>query len=257
MNGVAGFAVVSTRARLATPTHRPMDSERRYSEDEVNAILDQATEAQTSRASSGSGSGSVGLTLRELREIGKEVGIAEADITRAANALDRPAPAATADRKFLGQTIGVGRTAELPRPLTDREWHHLVTDLRETFDAKGKLHEDGLSRSWTNSNLQVFVEPSGQGQRLRLRTVKGSARPYQSVGLGFMGASAALAIGSFLGVVGDPSDMLIFGIMGAAFFAISRLTVPSWARTRARQFEEIIDRALHLTEAPALGSGEE
>lgn len=230
-----------------------MDSERTYSEDEVNAILDLATEAQTSRASTSSGA--TGLTLRELKEIGHEVGISEADIVRAATSLDRPSPAPTTSQKFLGQTIGVGRAVDLPRPLSDAEWHRLVVDLRQTFDAKGKLQEDGPFRQWTNSNLQAMLEPSETGQQLRLRTLKGNARTFQGMGLGFMAGGLGLGVLSVLGMARDPSDVLIFGVMGTAAFLGSRLTVPTWARTRADQFDGIIDRLLHRLENTALESG--
>ena len=95
-----------------------MTSERRYTEDEVSRILDRATEVDSARGP-GAG-GSTGLTLRELHEIGKEVGIPEEVITQAATSLDpEPKPATT--QTFLGQTIGVGRTVDLPRPLTDKD----------------------------------------------------------------------------------------------------------------------------------------
>ena len=67
-----------------------MNSERRYTEDEVDRILDRATEPDLARGA-GAG-GSMGLTLRELHEIGREVGIPEEVITQAASSLDRPAP---------------------------------------------------------------------------------------------------------------------------------------------------------------------
>jgi hypothetical protein len=53
----------------------------------------------------------------------------------------------------------------------------------------------------------------------------------------------------------DPSDVLIFGVMGAAAFLGSRLTVPTWARTRADQFDGIVDRLLHRLESPVLEPG--
>lgn len=230
-----------------------MDPERRYTEDEVNSIFDRATEAQTARTPSGPGS--TGLTLRELREIGREVGISEADITRAATSLDQPTPVPTADRKLFGQTIGVGRTVDLPRPMTSQEWHRLVVDLRETFDAQGKIHDDGVFRSWTNSNLEALLEPSGSGQRLRLRTLKGSARSFQGVGAGFMAAGLGIGIANLIGVVTDPSDIVMFSVIGLAMFFGSRLTVPAWARTRAQQFDALIDRVLRSLQAPAVGDG--
>lgn len=227
-----------------------MDSERRYTEEEVSEILDRATEAQTDRTATSSGA--TGLTLRELTEIGHEVGIPEDVITRAATDLDRPKPEAVAQETFLGQTIGVGRTVYLPRPLTDQEWHRLVIDLRETFNAKGKIRDEGPFRQWTNSNLQVLVEPTEQGTRLRLRTLKGNARAAQGMGAAFMAAGAGLGIASIFGLARDPSDMVFMAAVGAGFFLWSRLTVPSWAKVRARQFEELIAR---MTQRVSLSSG--
>ena len=65
-----------------------MTSERRYSEDEVSAILDKATDVDASGAAGDGSAG--GLTLSELHQIGDEVGIPKAVITSAATSLDRP-----------------------------------------------------------------------------------------------------------------------------------------------------------------------
>ena len=232
-----------------------MNSERRYTEDEVDRILDRATEADLARGSSPGADGSTGLTLRELHEIGREVGIPEEVITQAATSLDRPAPKPDAGQTFLGQTIGVGRTVELPRALTDQEWNRLVIDLRETFDAKSKIRDEGAFKQWTNSNLQALLEPTETGQRLRLRTVKGDARSFQGMGAAFMTGAVGAGIASMLFAV-DPVILPLFGVMGAAFFLSSRLTVPQWARKRSRQFEEIIARLIHRMDTAAIESGD-
>ena len=239
-----------------------MDSERRYTEDEVAKILDRATEADSARGP-GSGSGSdpgpgdsTGLTLRELHEIGNEVGIPEEVITRAATSLDRLESEPAATQTFLGQTIGVGRTVDLPRSLTDQEWNRLVIDLRETFGANGRIRDSGAFREWTNSNLQALLEPTETGQRLRLQTLKGSARSSQGLGAGFMIGGLGLAVVSSLWVSPDPSSALWFGVMGAAFFFSSRLTVPQWARRRAGQFEDVIARLIHRIDTAAIEPGE-
>ena len=230
-----------------------MNSERRYTEDEVGKILDLATEADSARGP-GAG-GSMGLTLRELHEIGQEVGIPEEVITRAATSLDRPEPKPAATETFLGQTIGVGRTVDLPRPLTDQDWNRLVIDLRETFDAKGQIRDEGSFRQWTNSNLQALLEPTETGQRLRLRTVKGNARSSQGMGIAFMLGGVGMGIASAVWLT-DPSMIPMFGVMGAAFFFGSRLTVPPWARKRAQQFEDIIARLIHRIDTPEIESGD-
>ena len=223
-----------------------MDSERRYSEDEIAEILDRATEAQTTRTPTSSGS--TGLTLRELQEIGREVGIPDDVITSAAASLDRAPSRPTPPQKFLGQTIGVGRTVDLPRPLTEAEWHRLVVDLRETFDAKGKLSDDGPFKSWTNSNLQALLEPTESGQRLRLRTLKGNARPLQGMGAAFAVGGTLMTIAASVGVAVDPSNLTLIAV-GIGLFTASRLTVPQWARSRSRQFEQVIGRLMGSLEA--------
>ena len=234
-----------------------MNDERRFTDDEVAQILDAAAEAQASGG--GLVSGPSGLTLGELKEIAGEAGISETAVERAVAKLDAPAPVPVSVQKHLGQTIGVGRSVDLPRPLTEDEWHELVVDLRQTFDAKGKLGDEGPFRQWTNGNLQALLEPTGVGERLRLKTLKGSARAYQTTGAAFMGITGLLGVAQFLGRAGDVSDLFIFGVMGAAFFLGSRLTVPSWARTRADQFEEVIARLQHRIASrptPELTDGE-
>ena len=67
------------------------------------------------------------------------------------------------NRTFLGVPVSVGRVVDLPRVLTDREW--------------------------TNGNLHVFLEPTATGDRLRLRTRKGSAMAVFAMG------AAGLVIG--------------------------------------------------------------
>ena len=113
------------------------------------------------------------MTLAQLQEIGREVGIAPVMVAEAAKAIDllgRPM-----SRYFLGLPIGVGRTVNLDRKLSDEEWERFVVDLRETFDARGRLKSEGSFRQWTNGNLQALLEPTPTGQQVRLRTLKGAA----------------------------------------------------------------------------------
>ena len=111
----------------------------------MGQILDAATEAQASGG--GLVSGSTGMTLRELKQIAGEADISEVAIERAVSKLDTPAPVPVSMQKHLGQTIGARRSVDLPRLLTQEEWHELVVDLRQTFDAKGKLSDEGPLRT--------------------------------------------------------------------------------------------------------------
>jgi hypothetical protein len=219
-------------------------TERRFTEDEVAAIFQRASEAlhppqrQLPPAE--------GLTLAELQDIGREVGIAPELVAHAAASLT--VAGSPTSRKFLGLPIGVGRVVELDRRLSDDEWERLVVDLRETFDARGRVSQDGSFRQWTNGNLQVLVEPSANGQRIRMSTFKANSRAWMTggfltIGIGAVATAAALAAGRM-----HPATVVTFVALAAGQFALGAITLPAWARERRKQMEAVAGRL-------ALGAG--
>ena len=152
--------------------------ERQYNDEEVAAIFERAS--QTEHAALPASTQGRGLTLAALQEIGREVGISPESISLAARSLDQAGRSAS--RRFMGLTIGVGRTVEFDQPLSESDWERLVADLRTTFEARGALKYDGPFRQWTNGNLQALVEPTPNGHRLRLQTVKGDSRALMTGG---------------------------------------------------------------------------
>jgi hypothetical protein len=178
------------------------------------------------------------------------VGIPPELVAQAAHSLDRRGTEKT--RTLLGLPIGVGKTVDLGRKLTDSEWERLVVDLRTTFDASGMVKQDGAFRQWTNGNLQVLVEPTSTGHQVRMQTLKGSALGYMSGGLAFLGVCAAvlvsLAMQSRLGDTRAMAGLVSMSLMSLGSFAWGALSVPSWARLRRRQMEELAER-LTLPEA--------
>jgi hypothetical protein len=211
-------------------------ADRRYNDKEIAAIFRAATEGPASAQPDVPRD--EGLTLADLQAIGGEVGIAPDAITRAAQALDVRRGAA---RTLLGLPIGVARTVNLNRRLTDEEWGRLVVQLREVFDARGSTRTDGDLRQWTNGNLQVLLEPTGTGHRLRFRTLHGAARA--SIGIGFvaLGAAAAVAIATgFSGTLADSLSGIVFLLtVGVGMVANGALRLPRWARLRSRQMDAL------------------
>lgn len=232
-------------------------TERRYTEEEVSAIFERAAEAQQAvRRALPPGEG---MTLADLRAIGREVGIPVELVDQAAASVDQRGRDAT--RTFLGLPMGVGRTVDLGRRLSDEEWERLVVDLRETFDARGVLKSDGSLRQWTNGNLQALLEPTATGHRLRMRTVYGAARAMMTGGLAILGVSATVAIvtavtGGLAAALAESASLMV---TGAALFAVGAARLPLWARTRRRQMEGVAARlalAVGSPEAKTLESGE-
>ena len=225
-------------------------SERRYTDDEVDAIFARASEVEQEtpqRLLSGDG-----RTLAELQAIGREAGLSPEAIAQAARALDQPLQPQPA--KFLGLPLAVARTVNLDRRLTEEEWERLVVELRETFNARGVLRQEGSFRSWTNGNLQVLLEPDGAGHRVRFRTLHGQSRALMLLGLGMVGVTLATVIaGVATGSVPASqafAQMGSLGLIGAAAFAYGALRLPRWARLRQTQMEALSDRLTRLPTEP-------
>lgn len=217
-------------------------AERTYSDEEIAAIFEKASKAEaTGVPMSGDGKG---LSLAALQDIGREVGLSPEAISEAARSLEQTGRPAS--RRFLGLPIGVGRTVEFDRPLSEADWEGLVADLRTTFDARGTVRYDGPFRQWTNGNLQALLEPTATGHRLRLQTMKGDSRALMTGGATVLGGAAATAIAvAVAGSLNNPGTLTGVGfmaLMGIGMFAAGVLRVPGWARERRAQIEEVLAR---------------
>jgi hypothetical protein len=217
-------------------------SERQFSEEEVAEIFRQASESE-SLATVSAGKG---MTLAALQEIGREAGMSPEAIARAALSLDRTARPPLQNQTLLGLPVAVGQTIEVDRQFTDADWERLVADLRVTFNARGVVKQDGPFRQWTNGNLQAHVEPTATGFRLRLKTMNANARGFVQIGLAGIGISAAtwlsMAITGSGGTPGTPMGIGLIAIIGAGMVGLGAFQVPSWARRRRAQMEEITAR---------------
>lgn len=216
--------------------------ERRFTEEEVAEIFARASEKE--QATRRQLPASEGLTLAEVQDIGREAGLAPELVEHAARAIDQPRPPQTPT--LLGLPLGAARTVRLERRMTDYEWEQLVVDLRETFNARGVVRVDGSLRSWSNGNLQALVEPDGDGQRVRFRTVKGNARPFVFTGVGLLGVSVAVFLASRLLGVGSPGDAsaVPMALFGAGLIAWGTLPLKTWAKRRQQQMEELAERLI-------------
>jgi hypothetical protein len=218
-------------------------SERRYNEAEVEAIFARAAHAPEKENAQPLLSSGEGMTLSQLQEIGREAGFTPEAVADAARSIDRVGQVTS--RTFLGLPIGVGRTVELGRKLSEEEWERLVVDLRETFDARGRLRNEGSFRQWTNGNLQALLEPTPTGHRLRLKTLKGNAVSWMMGGFGMVAIGGLILVARALGISQGgmtPEKFAMIAAIGAGMFAIGALQLPAWARERRRQMAEIVER---------------
>jgi hypothetical protein len=220
--------------------------ERRYDEDETHRIFDHASRVPSLPEGGPPPAGASGFTLAELQEIGAEAGIDPGLIAEAARSLDVAPAAPAVTRRVAGLPIGVGRTVDLGPTFDEADWNRLVVDLRETFDARGRIRVEGAFREWSNGNLQALVEPTDDGYRLRLRTVKGSAQQALSMGAGaILIAVLLVVVFAFQGRLDEKLLAAVFlGASGLGWMGLTAARLPGWARTRERQMEDVAARAL-------------
>ena len=220
-----------------------MADERRYGEEEMAAIFEAASGPLASRKDSRAASDSdQGLTLAELQSIGREVGISPERIAEAAAGLEHVQPSLPR-RTELGMPMSAAHIVEISRPLTDREWSLLVSDLRETFHAQGRERSHGETREWANGNLHAVVEPTRTGYRLRLGSLKSDGLVLNRMGAFGMIMGAVVGVTSALS--GDPgavSESVMLGGIGDSAFAFNAVRLPRWARLREQQMREIAER---------------
>ena len=218
-------------------------TDRRYTDEEAAEIFERAASAEAERPRLATGQG---MTLADLQQVAGEAGIDPTLVAEAAQALDLR-PASTA-RRFLGLPVGVNHSVDLGRPLPDEEWHTLVAELRETFQAAGLVRNDGPFRQWANGNLKIMVEPSGSGHRVRFQTYNDGARQLMTAGAASLGLSGALLVSSMLfpavAQSGIPMGVSMLAAMGVGFFGVGAFRLSSWARRRREQMEALGARLL-------------
>lgn len=222
-------------------------TERRYSEREVAAIFEHAARHEPTRHERPPGASA--LTLREVQRIAKEVGISSERVAQAAVALDESSLAQLGPPKtFLGLPLRLTASVDLPHRPTEEDWEGLRADLHEIFGAPGNAQRDGTLRIWNNDHLQVSLEATVAGGRLRVVTrnpqpwavVSGSI---VALGMGLL-LALALTIKGKLGLnwasllPAVPVSLGLVGLGAAAWL------FPRWQSAQQRQLRAITERAL-------------
>jgi hypothetical protein len=225
-----------------------MGKERRYQDHEIRQILDLAIGQEDGAAQSLSAVD--GLTLLELQEVGREVGLLPDRITQAVAAFEGRGESVRRGTT-LGLPTSVGRVVPLPRSPSDREWELLIAELRTTFGGKGEVTSHGGLREWTHGTLHAFIEPAETGHRLRL--ADSSAAVGGIVLGGFVLAFALLIFVVLLGKE-DPGFRFavpaFFSLLGGSLVAGSAISLPRWARESEKRMEHISRYAVSLLALP-------
>lgn len=142
---------------------------RRYSEREIGAILKRATEWQEERDEA-TASVPAGLTLDEIEQIARDVGV-DADLVR--RAATEMVYTGTPEKQWhvLGAPLRVTHEATVPAHATDEHLDEVVVAIREHLGQQGRFEKLNGTLTWMGqdgrSQDEISVVPEGKQTRIQ------------------------------------------------------------------------------------------
>lgn len=235
-----------------------MSDRRTFRDEEVSEIFSLAAEMQDATPpATGARSG---LTLPELQEVAREVGLAPQRVAEAA-AIVASRAGSRPRRTFLGAPTGVSRTADLSGTLDEREWDMLAGELREAFGSHGRLMSQGATHEWTDGEVHAVLEPTSAGQhRLRLNArilpvTVGAVAGAFGVFAGLLSlATSALDAATF----GPVLELVLPGLLvlvGGGAIALHIVRLRRWADESEDAMAQVVERAREMAATPEVETG--
>lgn len=189
--------------------------ERRFSDDELRRILEDAAEAGVRSERSPV---AAGYTLAEIRDIAREAGIDRADIDRAAANLIAGGTPPSTTRSRIPFVRVLHHERVIPRRLTDREMHRLIRQVELVVDRPGKVVENDDLAEWQDEKARIYVGVArGRSQtRLRVITDESGELIGGSLLIGVMGViTMPAATSSASSAAAVAGGLLVAGVTGA------------------------------------------
>ena len=226
---------------------------RKYSDDEVKAIVKHAAEMQAQHPTAEAGA----LSLGGIQEVAAEVGISPERVERAAKQLSRHEDESDEPNLFKKVFLGASTTVRVERmvegEVSEAEFPALVEEIRSSLRNVGHVSTLGRSLAWSTATtgqgtaraVHLMVTPRAGYTRItieeHLAQIAGGL--YGGImgggGGGGMGVSMGIGLGEFgLPLVAIGGTILAVG----GSYAIARYFFTATVRKRTRQLERLADR---------------
>lgn len=231
---------------------------RSFSESEARDIFARAARTQR-QADAATDASSPGLTLQELKEIGRAAGLDPVHIESAATG---PALQPVATAQILGMPTEVFRTRRITGGVTDEAWEASVDALRQLFGGPGTSGQVGRTREWTSEKSTGVSGGTSTHVRSRALPDGGTEIVIQQRGMranamGLAATSGTLAafmlmvavIGAINGNMAGPITALVVAVLAITILGGGFVGMNWWARRCGEHFEAALDRIELLARA--------
>jgi serine/threonine protein kinase len=244
---------------------------RRYSGDEVEAIVKRASEIEATSPTAGGA-----MTIGGVEALAADVGIAPDVVRKAAESLRTPAGTGAGIGPFepvrRNRWIGGPTTIHFERvvegEVPEEEYPAMADEIRRVLKNVGQVSQFGKSFSWVAArgsairrDLEVAV--SVRGGRTRITIQENLSQLIGAVYGGIGGGMGGGGLGPILGILGGalhvagPALGLIVPMWLVTTFATARTAYHYSTKRRMRELEELADRMAALAqelvpERPAL-----
>jgi hypothetical protein len=148
-----------------------MTNERLYTDREVSAILKRSGELQADRGEPGT----QGLSIEELQQIAREVGIDPDLVTQAAAELEGEG-GVRQGRRWVGIPVDLVVERVVRGEIDEVQWPEIAAEIGDTFGLVGSSAQVGTMLQWTHtgrrfSQLQVTLTPRDGQTKIRVHGI--------------------------------------------------------------------------------------
>lgn len=237
---------------------------RSYSKRELKQIIDRALQMQSQsdqHPASGAESAATDHSLADLISVGRELGVDEELIRRAANEVDQTGAGSTVVRLTGGELVQSERRT-VPFAITREQAEELTVDLDRLTDLPGQSSVAGRRVSWQSSYLasqqhgwavSISVVPRGEQTVVEVEGRNGILAGGVFGGLvGGVGIGAGLGVGIGVGVGSLGSAVFAVAVplafLGASY-ALARSLYRAITRSRRRRLATVASRIREILEA--------
>lgn len=213
--------------------------DRRFTERQASEILRRATVAADTSSS--------GLSLADIEQIGKEIGL-DADAVRQA-AGEFQENEAGGQAKWLGAPPSYELERILELPLNSESWPAIVAELNRAFGQKVEGEVSGTSFSWQWKHAFGFVHvvatPCGDRTRIGLTAHIDNGLTWVLIGSVFASLVAIAATLDGLKLPAWASVLIAAGILLGAGLGL-RASCASWFRSDQRKMKKLMNRLVEV-----------